>query len=233
MRKLLAVFIFCLALFGLSIGGQEASAASNTSDLDISDNLVVNELQYDINKNLSPEEIAMRFEKINTSYEVGEPFSLEDSEFVKYYAVSQSKSTDTNMQRASLYNPGGTISKHFSNAKYQYGAGVSIDGKVRTTMGYINHSYGGTFSTFVQSGRSNVKSIKNVVTHSAYGVLGTSGTYVGKVHSSSISSTSGSRPSSWSISEDKEYSAVGVMYTYTNAYAKVTTTSGTFTLYAF
>jgi hypothetical protein len=41
------------------------------------------EIKFDINKNLSEEQIIDRFEKINSSYEVNLPFSIEDVEFIR------------------------------------------------------------------------------------------------------------------------------------------------------
>ncbi|WP_099354065.1 hypothetical protein [Fredinandcohnia onubensis] len=243
MKKIFFVLTLATLLFTPIYGISGASAATKTispvekpisKDLD---KLVVEELQYDINKNLSQEEISARFQEINSSYDIGVPFSPEDTEFVKYYAdlklSDTQKSNDSIIQPAQVYNPGGTITASFGESKYQYGVGISISGSVRTTMGNLNHTYGGTFTSYIQVGRTNASKVQNFVTHSAYGFVGTSGTYIGLVHSSSISSTSGKNPSTWSIDEDKGYAAIGVVYTYTNAYARVTTPSGTFTLYGF
>ena len=103
-------------------------------------------------------------------------------------------------------------------------------------MNVLNHKFGGDYSSAVLKG-SHTKSLSNQVSNSAYGLVGTSGTYIGLVHKGSVGN---STTSAWKYTQPlysnkyKEYSAAGVVYTYTNAYVTVKTNAGSaFTLYAF
>nr|WP_295975672.1 hypothetical protein [uncultured Bacillus sp.] len=192
-------------------------------------------MKYDVNKNLSEEQIAERFDWINSNYEINQPFSLEDTEFIRAYASPSTANAPTNNGGISTYDLkfGNSASQSFSKSKTAQGVSIKIAGSVRAEVNVLNHSYGAKYKTTVSSGSSKIKSIRNNVKASAYGMVGTSGTYVGLVHSSSIGATSGSKPTSWSIDKTKEYSASLVVYVYVNAYTTVNTTSGSFDLYAF
>lgn len=185
-------------------------------------------IKYEENKNLTEEEISKRFDIIDSTYKVGEPFSDKDAEFIVHYAESK--------QNSRLLTK-----KSFNRTKTRYNVTVTIKGSLRHTEGVLNHSYGGSFYADVTKG-SHVASLKNVITHKAYGLVGDSGTYIGLVHDSSTSSktsktwkpnlTSGKRD--LYIDNDKKYTAgPGLAYWRSNAYVKVTTKAGsTFTLYA-
>ena len=82
--------------------------------------------------------------------------------------------------------------------------------------------------TTIKSGSSKVKTIESVVTNVAYGALGKGGTYVGIVYDGSKTNNT-STEKTWSMDETVKYSAFAVVYTYT----RITTSSGTFIIYAF
>ncbi|MES9803897.1 hypothetical protein ABWK49_22735, partial [Priestia megaterium] len=97
----------------------------------------------------------------------------------------------------------------------------------------LNHSYRGKMTAKITSGSSKVKKIQTTVTNVAYGLLGNGGTYVGIVYNGSKSSSTTKNKTSWSMDETVKYGGVAVVYTYTNAYTRITTTTGSFNLYAF
>ena len=204
------------------------------------------EMKYEENINLTEEEIAKRFDLIDTTYSTGEAFSDKDAEFIVNYAQSKECEPKTraidnkksfNRTKRSIDNK-----KSFNRTKTRYNVTVTIKGHVRTKNGLINHSYGGTFYADVKKG-SHVASLKNVITHRAYGLVGDSGTYIGLVHDSATSSKTSKkwRPNLKSgkrdlyIDNDKKYTAgPGIAYSRTDAYVRVTTKVGsTFTLQAF
>ncbi len=208
-------------------------AFAETSSIDIQDNTrlrvqmleskYLDNFMYEENKNLNTQQVVERFEKINSSYDVGEPFSEKDAEFVVNYANenNEARQTDT---------------KSFDRTKEKYGVKVRLKGYVKSTVNVLNHKFGGDYSSAVLKG-SHTKSLSNQVSNSAYGLVGTSGTYIGLVHKGSVGN---STTSAWKYTQPlysnkyKEYSAAGVVYTYTNAYVTVKTNAGSaFTLYAF
>ncbi len=87
-------------------------------------------------------------------------------------------------------------------------------------------------SAKINSGSSKVLKIKSVVTQNTYGLIGNSGTYIGLVHKSSLTSTTNkAKATSNYLDQKRKYSALLVTYTYTTTYVDVTTKSGTFNLY--
>ncbi|MFF2500139.1 MULTISPECIES: hypothetical protein [Peribacillus] len=202
------------------------------------DPIEIKEITFKINKNLSDEQIIDRFEEINSKYNINEPFSLEDTEFIRAYASSTNETADIAAQPTNLIQPislkfGNTNSQSFSKSKSKYGVTVKFTGKVYTNINVLNHSYRGNLKATIPAGSSKVKGIKTAVTNVAYGVLGKSGTYVGIVYSGSAQSSTTTKKTSWAMDKTVKYSAIAVVYTYTDAYVEVKTTSGSFNLYAF
>ncbi|KOS63964.1 hypothetical protein [Lysinibacillus sp. FJAT-14222] len=193
------------------------------------------------NDNLTAEQIHERFEQINSSYEMEEPFNESDTDFIKKYATPVDESSDNssvdNPEISSFaiqWLPGGTGSKSFNTSKTNVnGIRVSFSRKVSGSIGILNHWYRGNIVATVTSGESKVSKVKVATTQKGDGLLGTSGTYLGIVHSSEISTSKSG--TSASMDKTKGWGAVGVVYTYTNAYVNVTTTGSNqdFNLYAF
>ncbi|ARI75628.1 hypothetical protein [Halobacillus mangrovi] len=193
---------------------------------------------FDKNKKLSEREIQERFSEIDASYDLHEPFSPEDAEFIRAYAtIPITSSTPSYME--SLDSPDesftftGSNSKSFDRYKSSNGVSLNFYGRIYSDINIFTHSYRGNVKSKIYRGSSKVREIKNVITNTAYGLVGSSGTYVGIVYKGSIVSSSNDARTSWSTDETRKYGAVGVLYTHTNAYSKITTTTGTFTLYAF
>ncbi|WP_099224689.1 hypothetical protein [Listeria costaricensis] len=104
-----------------------------------------NEIMYDCNKNLSEEEIENRFLKINQKYNVEEPFSDEDAEFVVHYAsddgaVANEEVTTANgrplLKSVKLYK--GTFSENFNKFKTSMGVKVTLTGSISSHLNAIN-----------------------------------------------------------------------------------------------
>ncbi|MEP9407491.1 hypothetical protein ABKP09_14320 [Peribacillus frigoritolerans] len=193
------------------------------------------EIQHEVNKNLSEEQIRERFKQINSTYEIQEPFSEEDTEFVRVYAPSTESVDDTEtnngIQTMSL-KFGNSNSESFSKTKTAYGVTVKFTGTVYVNIGLVNNSYRGKTKAVITSGGSKVNSIKLGVTNSAYGAIGGGGTRFGLVYNGGTTSTTKTQ-TTWNMDKTVKYTGVAVVYTHTDAYVQVATKTGTFNKYAF
>ena len=210
-----------------------------------------NDLIYDINKDLTSEEIHNRFEQINSTYGLNEPFSDEDTEFIKNYAhkaeqqnqavdqaVDQpSQSVDQPSQSVGIQPLGtGFFSSSYTDSfeKTTGGGKISFGGNVTSNINLLNHSYGGrVYATF--STGADVSKAQLYITNVAYGAVGGGGSKVGVVYDNSIDATKTKDfNKSFVLDEMKEYGAIGVVYTYTNAKLRITKKDGsTYTTTAF
>ncbi|MEJ8548828.1 hypothetical protein [Brevibacillus borstelensis] len=161
---------------------------------------------------LTKAQIQQKFEQINSKYEIGQPFSKEDADFVKKYA------TPVNIKENSI-SP--LSSETFDVSRYDSNntVGGRMKGSVSASIGVITNSYSGDFTTTVLKG--SVSSIKNELSHTAYGLIGSGG--VGKVYSNTLSTTCKSSPCT--LDEGENYSA-SVAYAYTSAKATLTYSNG-------
>lgn len=82
--------------------------------------------QYSENANLTQEQVQERFQKINSTYRVGESFNDSDSDFIERYATSASA------LRGSYSFSGGRI---VNNTAYQYSGSMWHNGIVNYTYG--------------------------------------------------------------------------------------------------
>src|SRR5690554_4007393 len=187
------------------------------------DPIPLNEINYEVNKNLYQDQIHERFEEINSSYVVNEPFSKEDSEFIRAYASLY----DTKSDIPTVQNIDG--SEYFNKYKASNGLQVRFHGTLysNTKINSLNHSYRGNVTAYV-IGTTKAQNIKLTVTNVDYGLVGGSG--FGIVYNGSISDNEDDT-SSYSMDRTIEYSGMLVSYTYTNAYALFKTPSGSFDLY--
>lgn len=147
---------------------------------------------------LTKEQIAQRFEEINAKYDIGEPFTPEDAEFVKKYATPANTNGVSPMKTDTFYVTGssGPISGN-------------ISGSVTANHGVMTNSWGANFTTTVTKGTPT--SIKNTVSHTAYGLIGSGG--IGKVYSNTLSATC-KNTKSCKLADSEKYSA-SVAYSYT------------------
>lgn len=186
--------------------------------------LTQNDIKFSKNKNLNKDQIEERFQGINATYNLNEPFSDEDAEFIRVYASPiQSEPGEISIN--------GTASGTFSNSRSVYGVSATYSGSVFSTINYLNHSYGGNVTAKITAGNSKVKGMDLHITNVAYGLIGTSGTYIGIVYNGEITSSTSSN-TSYSMNRTKNYSAALVVYTWTGAYVDIHTTSGDFDIHA-
>lgn len=199
---------------------------------------------YDTNKDLTQEEVQQRVEKISESYDLDEPFSKEDAEFVVTYISPASDvyepepqpETPSGVSTLGIHFYKGTDSKSFKKSKKSSGVGVTFSGKVTSHLNAINPAdqwFAGKTTASITSGKSKVTKIKTVVSQNTFGFIGNSGTYIGLVHKSSLTSESGKKSSKNTMDSKKKYTALLVTYASTTAYVKVYTNTGSFNLYGF
>ncbi|SDJ17708.1 hypothetical protein [Alteribacillus bidgolensis] len=158
-------------------------------------------------ENLTEEQIAEKFEEIDSTYDVNEELSEEDAEFIKKYAnVTQPEETSVDMVQSSSQE---TSSETF------YGTGsapnsnesAAVLGTYTLNQGYISQSYKISMTAAMNSGTAD--KITNEHTHTAYGTVGSGGLL--KVYSKNDSRSCSNEQSCYSyFSED--YSAHVVYY---------------------
>ncbi|MED4888744.1 hypothetical protein [Lysinibacillus fusiformis] len=109
---------------------------------------------------------------------------------------------------------------------------IKFSGAITSNINLLHHSYGVRMTVNFNSGHDTSKAELSV-TNTAYGVVGGNG--FGVVYEGSIDSTKTNDFSkAYTLNEMKDYGAVGVVYTYTNAKIRITTTSGsTYSVRAF
>ncbi|EFS04105.1 hypothetical protein D8X85_05360 [Listeria seeligeri] len=192
-----------------------------------------NEIVYDCNKNLTADEVDKRFTDISTKYVENEALSKEDAEFVVRYSDKEEPAAKPLLKGVNFYK--GTSSKSFNKSKTSMGVKVTFSGKISSHLNALSIGdqwYSGKTTAKINSGSSKVKKIKTVISQNTYGLVGGSGTYVGLVHKSSLSSTTSKKGATTNyLDQKKKYSALLVSYSYTTTYVEVSTTSGTFNLY--
>ncbi|MFI8495283.1 hypothetical protein ACIGC1_20645 [Peribacillus butanolivorans] len=218
------------------VGNEDANAEEGTSLEPIEQA----EIQYEVNKNLSEEQIRERFDQINSSYELQEPFSEEDTEFVRAYAASTASGDTSEDEDTEINNGiqalstkfGNSNSQSFSKTRTAMGVTVKFTGTVYVKIGLVNNSYRGNLKAVITSGGSKINSLKLAVTNTAYGLVGGGGTKVGLVYNDQKTSSTKTK-TTWSMDQTVKYTGVAVVYTYTDAYVQVATKSGTFNQYAF
>ncbi|MBD8028341.1 hypothetical protein H9636_16990 [Ureibacillus sp. Re31] len=207
-KKLLFLSMAFLLTLGISLNVTTNAEASSTSIED------EKEVYKEELSNLNQEEINESFKRIDQEYAIGEEFSLKDQVFIEMYAKP--------------VIPGGmTIfkQKYVSGSGSANGVTVKVSGYIKDDVqNIINQSFGAQdLKTSTTAGSSKVKSVKTVVHHTAYGLVGSGG--VGKVYSGSIS-TSGKNTT---LNSTKRYSAI-VAYASTWCTVTVNHTGGTFTI---
>lgn len=235
MKKSIMTKKHCLILGGLllliCLFPYSAKAAENT-------NLPqTKELAFECNKNLSTDEVQKRFLDISNKYEVNEPFSKEDAEFVVRYSDNKEEAPEpTTIPMAQAINfYKGTSSKSFNKSKTSSGVKVNFSGKINSHLNALSIGdqwYSGKTTAKINSGSSKVKKIKTIISQNTFGLIGNSGTRIGLVHSSSLTSTTSKKGATVNyLDQKKKYSALFVTYSNTTTYVEVTTTTGTFNLY--
>ncbi|MFF6013726.1 hypothetical protein [Lysinibacillus fusiformis] len=149
---------------------------------------------------------------------------MEDTEFVQNYANNKVKQTS---QTGDIQPYGMGMFESSYTEKFDKTGGfgkIKFSGAVTSNINLLSHSYGGRMTVNFNSGHDTSKAELSV-TNSAYGIVGGNG--IGIVYDGSIDSTKTKDFSkAFTLNEMKDYAAVGVVYTYTNAKVRITTTSG-------
>jgi hypothetical protein len=162
--------------------------------------------------NLTQDEVIANFERIDKEYAMEEPFSVKDQIFIEMYAKKPSAMT--------LF-----ASKSISGSNSSIGVTVKVSGTIKDDIqNVVNQSFSASnLKTSTTAGASKVSSVKTVVYHNAYGLVGSGG--VGKVYSGTLS-TSGKNTT---LTATKRYTAV-VAYASTWCTVTVKHSGGTFTV---
>jgi hypothetical protein len=162
--------------------------------------------------NLTQDEVIANFQRINKEYAMEEPFSVKDQTFIEMYAKKPSAMT--------LF-----ASKSISGSNSSNGVTVKVSGTIKDDIqNVVNQSFSASnLKTSTTAGASKVSSVKTVVYHNAYGLVGSGG--VGKVYSGTLS-TSGKNTT---LTATKRYTAV-VAYASTWCTVTVKHSGGTFTV---
>ncbi|CAH0325038.1 hypothetical protein [Priestia megaterium] len=162
--------------------------------------------------NLTQDEVIANFERIDKEYAMEEPFSARDQTFIEMYAKKPSAMT--------LF-----ASKSISGSNSSNGVTVKVSGTIKDDIqNVVNQSFSASnLKTSTTAGASKVSSVKTVVYHNAYGLVGSGG--VGKVYSGTLS-TSGKNTT---LTATKRYTAV-VAYASTWCTVTVKHSGGTFTV---
>ncbi len=103
------------------------------------------EIFYEVNKNLSEEQVEERFNGISEKYSESVPFSNEDAEFVVHYGNQDTKVVNLE-PKASNGRPllkginfyKGTNSKSFNKSKTSLGVKVTFSGTITSHLNSIN-----------------------------------------------------------------------------------------------
>lgn len=160
---------------------------------------------------LNEAQIIEKLNEIADNYEIGEPLSTEDDEFVKEY-VPAVKPQDPDEIRTR---------KKKSTSVYGYNSnntvGGSVSGEIWADIGTVNHSFGGSIKTTISKG--SAKEVVTKIRHLAFGVVGIGGTVVGIVQNKTLKATcKGSSPCS--LNDSHRYMA-SVAYATTYAEADI------------
>ncbi|MFD4704638.1 hypothetical protein ACFWM3_07200 [Gottfriedia sp. NPDC058432] len=210
MKKILYSILSVLLVFSF-ISRVSAEETDTTTQ-----NQGINEQKENIKStflNLTEEQKIERFSKIDKEYDIGEPFDLEDQVFIEMFAEKQG------VQKITPY-----ASFPASKSKTVNGVTVKVSGNVSQDINnFINQSFGANVKTQTTAGATKVNSIKTVVYHNAYGIVGSKG--VGKVYDGTLS-TSGKNTT---LNATKKYTAV-VVYASTWCEVTVNHAAGTFTV---
>jgi len=206
LKKFLVLAMPFIFVLGLTFNF-EVNAASDQITLEDQKQAYKEELA-----NLTQDEVIANFERINKQYAMEEPFSAKDQTFIEMYAKKPSAMT--------LF-----ASKSISGSNSSNGVTVKVSGTIKDDIqNVVNQSFSASnLKTSTTAGASKVSSVKTVVYHNAYGLVGSGG--VGKVYSGTLS-TSGKNTT---LTATKRYTAV-VAYASTWCTVTVKHSGGTFTV---
>lgn len=193
-------------------------------DNDLTKPIAQNDIQYSINKNLNETQIRERFAEINSKYALYQPFSAEDTEFVRAYAKPANPVNESNISPMDT-----TKSWPFSKSDTSHYVKASFSGTIFSTIGtYITNSFGGNITATITAGITQWQGTELHIINTAYGIIGSGG--VGIIYNGDLSGSTTSS-STFNLNRSQTYSGL-VAYTNTNAYAIIKTSTGNFDIWA-
>lgn len=193
-------------------------------------NIKENGFKYDINKNLSQDQIEKRYNEISEKYDLYELLSNEDSEFMIGYRdkIDLFNTQENTMLRAGINQNRNikTVKKSQGGVTAQFSG--SLFHKGGSAFGFSQY-YGGNLYLKILGGASKVTSVKGIIYHEAWGIAGEQG--VIKVYNDNIQYTKSKAPfASSRMDRSQHYTAyVTLMKTYSKMI--VNHKGGSFELY--
>lgn len=194
------------------------------AQIDVFDNnstpLEPEDAHYPANVALSPQEVADRQDEMADEYEVGEPLSLEDLEFLRAYLLDEAaepgvatagftsgEARDDNAAIAALSVETASMStSKFNQSKTANGSSVNATGSSTLRISQpspIENGWSAKWTAKRTAGASLTK-IKNTVSVQAYGAVA-QWPFVGLIYSVSRSSTSHHKAQSWSLQRSENF----------------------------
>jgi hypothetical protein len=202
MKKLFVCAATAVLLLSLLVGVSTASASDSSSP--------------GVNQKLSAKQIEKRFAEINSSYQLGEPLSDEDAEFVRTYATPAASGGVSPM-----------ATQNFNRSGSGYGVSASFYGSVFSNIGLLSCSFGGNVTCTILSGYLQWQGSELHITQTTYGVIGSGG--IGIVYNGEIVGPM-QHVSPYGMNQSRTYHAILPVYGYTHAYCVIQTQSGSFSI---
>ena len=210
------------------------------------------EVTFDENVDLSSGEVDERKEALSEDYEVGEPLSLEDLEFMRAYLIESTPSSGEGAPdvEAAVYKPSGStavidsaaykpsdisiapvalfnLNQSFNVTKTGAGATANASGSITGGINAVDANWGVSWTTKRTAGVALTK-ITSTVTADAYGAVA-AWPFVGKIYSQTRSATSPAGASSWTFSRGGYVPGV-IAYMQIDCKSFVYTAAGSFQL---
>lgn len=149
------------------------------------------EVAFESNIDLDKVEVSQRADAISETYEIGEPLSMEDLEFVRAYLTPAAESTYTEAPETvtALYSssgeafeviPAGSVSwTCASSRRTAAGTTACTSGTSRFNLGAVNHTWSGGWTAQRTAG-ANLREMTSTLHVELYGAIA-AWPYVGKV----------------------------------------------------
>ncbi len=211
---------------------EEAAYEENITPID------PDEVTFDANEGLSSGEVEERQDGLAENYEVGEPLSPEDLEFLRAYLIEAEPTAESSepvieaaafqgsqgvVAPAALYN----LNQSFNVTRSGAGATANAKGSIKGGINLVDASWSVSWTTKRTAGKALTK-ITSTVTADAFGAVA-GWPYVGKIYSKSYSATSPKGASSWSFARSGKVTGA-VAYMQMDCKSFVYTSSGSFAL---
>lgn len=194
------------------------------------------EVTFDENVDLSSAEVDERKEALVSDYEVGEPLSVEDLEFMRAYLIEEeTPTTDEPVIEAAAFTETGKVApaalynlnQSFNVNKSGAGASANANGRITGGINVVDANWGASWTT-KRTGGAALTKITSTVKADAFGAVA-AWPFVGLIYSQSRSATSPSGASSWYFSRSGKVTGA-VAYMQIDCKSFVYTKSGSFQL---